>query len=205
MKIGLIIGVPVLIVSVLYLLFTSGARTDVAKPTAGTTIVAFGDSLVAGVGATAGDDFVSLLSTRIGEPIINLGVSGDTTAAALSRLDQVQAADPRIVIVLLGGNDYLRRIPKADTFANLETIIQSVQNTGAVVLLLGVRGGVVRDEYEDEFERLVKEYNVAYVEDVLSGLIGRSELMSDPIHPNDAGYRIIADRVYLVLEQILAE
>jgi len=167
--------------------------------------VAFGDSLVAGVGATAGDDFVSLLSTRIGEPIINLGVSGDTTAAALSRLDQVQAADPRIVIVLLGGNDYLRRIPKADTFANLETIIQSVQNTGAVVLLLGVRGGVVRDEYEDEFERLVKEYNVAYVEDVLSGLIGRSELMSDPIHPNDAGYRIIADRVYLVLEQILAE
>lgn len=205
MKTGLIIGIPVLIVGMLYFLFTGGVNKDLAKPTSGTTIVAFGDSLIAGVGATPGNDLASLLEIQIDEPIINLGVSGDTTVAALSRIDELLAQDPKIVIVLLGGNDYLRRVPIEDTFANLETIIQSVQRTGAVVVLLGVRGGVMRDEYKDAFEQLAKVNNVAYVDDVLSGLIGRAALMSDPIHPNDAGYQIIADRVSPVLLQILTE
>src|SRR5206468_2546588 len=87
-----------------------------ARPTAGQTIVAFGDSLVEGHGATPGHDFVSVLSRRLGVPIINAGRSGDTAEAALSRLEQaVLARNPRVVIVLLGGNDFLRRVPREET------------------------------------------------------------------------------------------
>src|SRR5688500_11781318 len=79
-------------------------------------IVAFGDSLVVGVGAAPGNDFVSLLSARIDEPIINLGRSGDTTEKALARISEVINEKPALVIVLLGGNDYLRKVPIDQTF-----------------------------------------------------------------------------------------
>jgi lysophospholipase L1-like esterase len=205
MKKLLVISVVILFIFLTYIFLQTRVDGSVQQPTAGTTIVAFGDSLVAGVGSTEGNDFVSVLEEKIGEDIVNAGVSGDTTAAGLKRIDEVLAQNPRVVMVLLGGNDFLRRLSKEETFAHLEQIIQSIQNTGAAVVLLGVRGGVVRDEYKDEFEYLAKEYNTAYVENVLDGLIGKTELMSDPIHPNDAGYRIIAERVYPALQQVAGE
>lgn len=158
-------------------------------------IVAFGDSLVQGVGATEGNDFVSLVSVQIGQPIVNLSKSGDTTRSALTRLDLVLAESPRVVILLLGGNDYLQRIPKEETFANLGTIISRLQEKGAAVLLLGVRGGALRDTYETDFTELARTYKTGYVSNVLDGLLNDRTLMSDAIHPNNAGYNIIADRV----------
>ena len=169
----------------------------------GTTIVAVGDSLVAGVGATQGNDFVSVLSKRIAEPIVNLGRSGDTTEDVLLRMDEVLEQDPKVVLVLVGGNDYLKNIPRVETFANLEQIIQTIQDSGSAVLLLGVRGGILRDEYKSEFSALADKYNTGYVSNVLEDTLGRRELMSDLIHPNDAGYKIIADRVQPELELLL--
>jgi lysophospholipase L1-like esterase len=203
MKTGVITGLLVLFIVGSFVLLSSDKNKEIRRPTSGTTIVAFGDSLVVGVGATSGNNFVSLVSGQIDEPIINLGVSGDTTIKALARIDDVLQQNPRIVLVLLGGNDYLRRVPKADTFSNLEIIIESIQETGAVVVLLGVKGGVVRDEYKKDFEQLAKKHNVSYIENVLDGLIGRPERMSDSIHPNDKGYKIIADRVTPVLQRII--
>jgi lysophospholipase L1-like esterase len=101
--------------------------------------------------------------------------------------------------VLLGGNDYLRRVPKENTFENLAKIIEKIQSRGAIVLLLGVRGGLLGDQYDSSFEDLAKRYHTAFVSNVLDGLLGRSEYMSDEIHPNDSGHRIIADRAYPVL------
>ena len=96
--------------------WTASAVPRAAKPTSGRTIVAFGDSLVEGRGATPGRDFVSLLARRLNTRIVNAGRSGDTTAAALARLDSdVLSRDPKVVIVLLGGNDYLRRVPTEQT------------------------------------------------------------------------------------------
>lgn len=163
-------------------------------------IVAFGDSLVAGVGATSGNDFVSVLSRMLGKPIINLGVPGDTTAQGLARIDQVIAKDPGTVILLLGGNDYLKKIPQEETFANLRSIIAKLQAEGAVVVLLGVRGGILRDNFADRFDALAEETGVIYVPDVLDGLIGRDTFMSDAIHPNDQGYAQIAERVFEAIE-----
>ena len=112
-----------------------------ARPTNGQGIIVFGDSLVAGRGASAGQDFVSVLSRRLGTTIVNAGQSGDTTGAALARLERdVLALNPRIVVVLLGGNDYLRRIPTKETFANLDSIVDQIREHGAAVVLVGIIG-----------------------------------------------------------------
>lgn len=172
-------------------------------PSSGDTLVAFGDSLVRGVGSTEGNDFVSLLSKRFNTPILNLGHPGDTTAEALLRIDEVLSKNPKIVMVLLGGNDFLKRISKAEMLSNLEQIITMIQNRGAIVILLGVRGGLITDNYESDLKSLAEKTGSAYVSNVLKGLIGNPKYMSDSIHPNDAGYAIIADRIYPVLEKTL--
>lgn len=168
-------------------------------PSIGTDIIAFGDSLVEGVGSTKGYDFVSLLSQKIGQPIINLGRSGDTTADGLVRINELDKYNPKIVLLLLGGNDHLKKIPVSETHKNLEILIQNIEERGAVVLLLGVRGGLFNDRFDTEFESLRDTYHTAFVPDVLDGLFGNEKYMSDTIHPNDLGYEIIATRVYPVL------
>ena len=173
------------------------------SPSAGTDIVAFGDSLVAGTGSSDGHDFVSLLSGAIGQPIVNLGVPGDTTADGLARINGLDAYKPKVVLLLLGGNDYLKRIPQEQTFANLAAIIKDIQSRGAIVLLLGVRGGLFGDHFSSGFEDLRDTYHTAYVSNVLDGLLGDKKYMSDQVHPNDAGYRLIAERIAPVLKELL--
>lgn len=171
-------------------------------PPQGKGIVAFGDSLVEGVGAPDGEDFVSALSAKLGAPIANLGRSGDTTEDGLKRIDEAAGRKPGVVILLLGGNDFLRKVPKERTFANLAAIIDRLHASGAVVVLLGVRGGIFKDEYESRFEALAERYGTAYVPDVLDGIITDRSLMSDAIHPNAEGYRRIAEKVLPALERV---
>jgi lysophospholipase L1-like esterase len=187
-----------------FFVWRSRQTTEIANlDSTGTSIVAFGDSLVYGYGSTHGKDFVSLLSTRVGQPIINMGKSGDTTTSALERLDSVLAANPRVVIVLLGGNDLLRRVPIDTTFANLDTIVDAIQAHGSAVLLLGIRGGLLSDPFAARFSAFAEEHHAAYVPNVLDGLLGHREYMSDEIHPNDAGYERVAAKVAPVLEGML--
>lgn len=176
-----------------------------ARPTAGANVIAFGDSLVNGRGATAGHDFVSVLSRRTGLPILNAGRSGDTTGTALERLERdVLARNPRIVIVLLGGNDFLRRVPRDETFRNLEAIVTRVRSRGAAVVLVGISVGLITDEYGDQYDALARRSSAGFVPDILDGVIGRPDRMSDPIHPNDRGHAIIADRLEPVLRELAA-
>ncbi len=167
------------------------------------TIVAFGDSLVKGYGATEGNDFVSVMSRDLGVPIENMGVSGDTTQAALARIDTVTDLNPGIVIMVIGGNDILRRIPISETRENIATMLSVFRAHGTKVILVGVRGGLLNDPYRDLYKSLAEEYDAIYVSDILSGLLGNTELMSDPIHPNDAGYDRIAKRLAKVIEPLL--
>lgn len=172
-------------------------------PSTGTDVIAFGDSLVEGVGATEGNDFVSALSKKIGRPIANLGHSGDTTANGIARLSDLDDYDPEVVILLLGGNDYLKRVPIEETRKNLAYLIENIQNRGAVVLLVAVRGGVLTDHFSKEYKDLRDTYDTAYASDILDGLLGRPAYMSDAIHPNDIGYGMIADRIYPVLLKLI--
>lgn len=172
-------------------------------PAEGETIVAFGDSLVAGVGARESGGFVSILSERISIPIINRGRGGDTTASALTRIAEVTELEPDMVLVLLGGNDAISQVSHEETFAHLRTIIIELQESGAVVVLLGVRGSLLGDEYKDHFREIAEETGSAYVPDVLDGLFGSDTFMTDRIHPNDAGHERIADRVEPIVRELL--
>jgi len=176
-----------------------------APPEGGAAIIAFGDSLVEGRGTTAGGDFVSVLSKRLRVRIVNAGRSGDTTRSALERLDRdVLSRNPRIVLVLLGGNDALRRVPARDTFGNLGTIVERIRARGAAVVLIGISPGVFSDPYADEYEQLARRTAAGLVPDILDGIFGRADLMADTIHPNDRGHQLIADRVEPVLRELLA-
>jgi acyl-CoA thioesterase-1 len=184
--------------------WTSSAVPRAAKPTSGRTIVAFGDSLVEGRGATPGRDFVSVLARRLGTRIVNAGRSGDTTGAALARLDSdVLARDPKVVIVLLGGNDFLRRVPVEQTFANLEKIVDRIRRRGAAVILVGVSVGLFSDPYASEYTAIARRNAAGLVPDILDGIIGNNELMADSIHPNDRGYAIIAERLERAVKEMV--
>jgi lysophospholipase L1-like esterase len=196
----ILVGILILVVGS-YFIFRSEKTTN--YPPKEGSIVAFGDSLVAGYGSTKGNDFVSLLSKGLGEEIINLGVSGDTTAGGLARIDSALNREPKITILLLGGNDFLRKVPREETFSNLRTIISKLQERGSIVVLVGVRGGLLSDSADGYYEDLAEETGSAYVEDVLDGLFGDARYMSDSIHPNDAGYLKIAERLYPVLRNLL--
>ncbi len=196
-------GVLVLVIFGIFY-FIAGNDSYTNYPSEGTDIVAFGDSLIQGVGASSNDkSLFGVLSKKIGKPIVNLGVSGNTTIDGLSRLDELDRYKPKVVILLLGGNDYLRKVPKETTFKNLGKIIEDIHSRGAVVLLLGVRGGLLKDNFEEDFEIISSKYNTAFVSNVLSGLILDRKYMADEIHPNDAGYEKIADRVVPVLKDII--
>lgn len=191
-----IAGIAVLVVSGTIWLWFGRAHEVTNFPQSGTTIVAFGDSLVEGVGTSPGRTFVDVLSARVGEEILNLGISGNTTSDGLVRLDEVLVEDPRIVIVLLGGNDALRSVDPDVTFGNLRAIIEELQREGVAVLLVGAPGGIRHPKtYEREFKKLAEDYGTAYVPNILKGLLGRPQYMADAIHPNDAGHVIMADRI----------
>lgn len=162
----------------------------------GANVIAFGDSLTAGYGAAAGEDYPSRLASLAGVPVINAGRSGDTTESALARIDtDVLDRDPRVVIVGLGGNDYLRRVPIAATEANLRTIVRRIQDRGAMVILLGFRFPGFGPSYEKMYERIADEEECLFVPDLLDGILSDPSLKSDEIHPNARGYEKMAERV----------
>ena len=119
----------------------------------GSALIAFGDSLTAGYGASSGEDYPSQLAQRVGITVLNTGVSGDTTEMALARLDSdVLTRDPRIVIIGLGGNDFLRQLPISETEANLRSIVRKIQGAGAMVVVLGFRFPSFSANYEEMYE-----------------------------------------------------
>jgi len=172
---------------------------------AGQTIICFGDSLTDGVGAGQGEDYPSVLSRLIAAPVVNAGHRGDTTAAALERLARdVLDKNPRLVIVLLGGNDFLRQVPVDDTRKNMETIVRRIQERGAMVVITGMKLGLFTDEYGAMMENIAQKFGALLVPQVTKGILTDSKLKSDPIHPNGAGYRLIAERVAEKIRPLLA-
>jgi lysophospholipase L1-like esterase len=165
-------------------------------------ILIFGDSLAEGIGSSEGNDLASLLEKDLRKAVINDGKSGDTTRDALERLPLVVEEKPGIVIVILGGNDVLKKIPQTETFANLEKIVTSLQDNGSVVIVFGVRSGLLGDGRGDEFKALAKKTGTWYLSDILGGLFGDTRYMSDSVHPNDAGYGLIEKRILPVINKI---
>ena len=173
---------------------------------AGESIICFGDSLTEGVGAGSGEDYPTVLSRQLAMPVVNAGVRGDTTAQALERVsDAVLSKNPRLVVIFLGGNDFLRRVPLQDTRKNLGEIVRRVQAQGAMVAIAGLRLGLLSDEYATIFEETAQQFDALYIPGVMKGILSDSTLRSDPIHPNGAGYRLVAERIAEKLKPLLRE
>ncbi len=189
------------------LLVLSGCsfQLDIAnRNSAGTTIICFGDSLTEGVGASPGQDYPSLLSRGLGREVINAGVAGETTRDGLKRLDRdVLERNPLLVIVEFGGNDFLQQISKAEIFANLDEMIRRIQERGAMVMLVGVQPGLWGDAARADFRRIAKAHRAAFLPNILEGILTDSALKSDTLHPNDAGYERIAERILKVVKPLL--
>jgi lysophospholipase L1-like esterase len=160
---------------------------------AGENIICFGDSLTYGTGASQEMDYPTQLSRLIGKPVINAGVPGDTTAAALARLERdVLSRSPRIVLITLGGNDLKNRQDRDRAFRNLKTIITSIQDRGALVIVGGLDVPLWGRGFQESYRKVCEETGAVLVPDILRDLLGHPEKMSDAIHPNDTGYGVMA-------------
>ena len=174
-----------------------------ARP-AGENIICFGDSLTYGTGASQGMDYPSQLSRRIGRPVINAGIPGDTTDTALARLERdVLDRSPRIVLITLGGNDLKNRQDRDRAFRNLKTIITAIQGRGALVIVGGLDVPIWGRGFQERYRKVCEETGAVLVPDILKGLLGNSDRMSDAIHPNDAGYGIMAGYFYEAMKPYL--
>jgi len=185
----------------------SGAFSSIRNlDSRGGSIICFGDSLTEGVGAGNGEDYPSILARRLGVSIINAGRRGDTSADGLARLDQsVLAQNPRLVIVLFGGNDFLRQLAVSETKKNLEEIVRRIQDRGAMVVLAGMRLGLFTDEYGPVYKEIARKQGALYVPEILKGILSDARLKSDSIHPNSAGYQLVAERILQKVKPLLEE
>ena len=177
-------------------------------------ILAFGDSLTAGLGLPAEAAFPSRLEARlkaegIGWHVVNAGVSGDTTAGGLARLDWALADKPDIVILELGANDALRGIEPANVRANLDAMIGKIQASGAKVLLMGMRAPPNwGEEYQNEFERIYPElahaHGVTLYPFFLEGVAMDPKLnQPDGLHPNEKGIAALVDRIAPIVARLI--
>jgi acyl-CoA thioesterase-1 len=190
----------------------ASSRVDVSEPRP--RIVVLGDSLTAGYGLDAAQAYPALLQRRLDEAgfdyeVVNMGVSGDTSAGGLRRLDWALDGNVRVLIVALGGNDALRGLAPADLERNLGAIIDRARARGIDVLLCGMEappnlGASYTAAFRDVYRRLAQEKRVALLPFLLEGVAGVPGLnQADGIHPNEEGARRIADLVWTRLEPLL--
>lgn len=168
----------------------------------GSTVLAFGDSVTYGTGASAGEDWPTLLAGQTGWRVINAGIPGDTAQAGRARLPGLlEEHRPVLVIIEIGGNDFLRRRPAADVKEDLRQLIRTGKAAGAQVLLIAVPElsllGALTGKPGDSpiYEALGKEEQVPVLPDIFANILAQPELCADRIHPNAAGYRVFASGV----------
>lgn len=166
------------------------------------TVLAFGDSLTFGTGAREQESYPEVLAAMIGREVVRAGVPGEVTVQGLRRLGQaLDAHRPKIVLLCLGGNDMLRRVNDATIVANLRAMVAAAHDRGTAVVLLGVPRPALFGGAAAFYQDLADELGVVYEGDILNSVLRDPALKSDPIHPNAAGYRRIAERLAAVLAE----
>ena len=190
--------------------------SSASPPAATKTIVFFGDSLTAGFGVQQQQAFPALIGDKIRElglpcEVVNAGLSGDTTAGGLRRLDWLLQRKIDVLVLELGGNDGLRGQPVANTKANLQAMIDKAKAKQPTVqiVIAGMQmppnvGAQYAAEFRQVFFEVAKENHAALIPFLLEGVGGQRELnQPDMIHPNSAGHRVVADVVWQTIEPLL--
>ncbi|MGE0042556.1 MAG: arylesterase [Vicinamibacterales bacterium] len=185
------------------------------EPASGRPRVVFlGDSLTAGLGLPVEESYPSLIQARLdaagyGYEVINAGVSGDTSAGGLRRLEWVLDGPAKVLVVALGGNDGLRGLDPGELRRNLTAIIEAGRQRGLTVVLAGMEappnfGADYTARFREVYQDLAREYDLAFIPFLLQGVAGDPALnQADGIHPNRRGAEIVAETVWRALEPVL--
>lgn len=191
-------------------------RAAATQATRAGRIVAFGDSLTAGLGVPADESYPAQLQRWLDEAgypfrVVNAGVSGDTSAGGVRRVDWVLKSDPSLVILELGGNDGLRGIDPAQTRANLEAIIRKFRAAGVPIVLVGMKlppnyGGRFTKDFADIYPELARKYELPFMPFFLEDVALNDHLtQADGIHPTGEGYAVIVRNLKPILRPLLAD
>ena len=209
-----------LIIFYLTLLVTviCGTQTALANNTAESVkrLLILGDSLTAGYGLVAAEAFPGQLEKALQQAgykvsVINAGVSGDTSAGGLARLEWSLVDTPDVVVVELGGNDALRGLPPEVTFDNLDTILERLKAAGIHTILAGMKapknlGEDFTTAFDQIYPQLANKHNVSFYPFFLEGVALDPELnQADGIHPNAAGVGVIVERMLPVVEAAIMD
>ena len=166
----------------------------------GSRVLALGDSLTAGFGAPKGADYPAQLAQILGHKVINGGVSGDTSAQALARLPDLLVQKPKLVVVSIGGNDFLQRQPESGTRENIRKMVAGIRAADVAVVLVaiphfttGALLGVVSEH--PLYAELADELDVPLLKGAWADILGDKDLKSDAVHANAAGYRLFAEQL----------
>lgn len=197
-----------------FLLLSTNSTESSANTLKSKTIVFLGDSLTEGYGVAKESSFPSLIQKKLDQEklvvkVVNAGISGSTTASALSRLTWQLKQNPDVLFLALGANDGLRGLPIAQSRENLSKAIELAKSKNVKVILAGMLmppnyGEKYRKEFEGLFKELAKKYQLVFVPFLLEGVAGKSELnLPDGIHPNEAGHKVIADKIYSTIKSEL--
>jgi GDSL lipase/acylhydrolase domain protein len=176
------------------------------KIAAGNTVLVLGDSLTYGYGASPAESYPAQLQKLTGWDIINGGISGDTSAQALSRLPALLQRKPKLVLISIGGNDFLRKLPEAETRNNIAETIESVQKENIPTVLVGVPHlsvGALFGHLSDHplYQELAEQYKIPLFEGAWSEILSDEKLKSDQIHANAAGYKVFAEKLEKFLQE----
>ena len=192
------------------------AMLATATQAASVKILALGTSLTQGFGVPPGFDLTAVLEVRLKASgldvkLINAGVSGDTSAGGLARLDWALADHPQAAIIELGSNDALRGQSPAQTEKNLAEILTRFHNAHVAVLLTGMKaprnlGPEYAAQFDAIYPRLAKRYGVLFYPFILDGVAANAKLnQADGIHPNSDGVKIIADRMLPYVQRLILQ
>lgn len=168
----------------------------------GAVIVAFGDSLTQGVGVSIEQSYPAVLQVLSGYKVVNAGVSGETTTQGIERFSNVlERENPQLVVLLEGGNDFLKNMPREQTKENLAKMIALAQANNVAVLLVGVPEKSIFFSSAELYESLAEQWNIPLEDDIVGHLMRRTSMKSDYVHFNKKGYQKLAEAVYLKLQE----
>jgi len=181
-------------------LFSCSKTPQVAKLPSDGVVLAFGDSITFGTGAAPAESYPGVLEKRIERRVVKAGVPGEVTAEGRVRLASVlDEYNPVLMILCLGGNDFLRHLDEAATADNLRAMISLARNRGVSVVLIGVPKLGFGLEVPKLYGELAREFSIPLEGKALKQILSKSSLKSDAIHPNAAGYGILAESVARLL------
>jgi lysophospholipase L1-like esterase len=180
----------------------SSGQAKLARLAPDAVVLAFGDSLTAGVGANAAESYPARLEGLIGRKVVSSGVPGETSADGLARLPAVlEETRPQLVVLCEGGNDFLQKLDEAQAANNVRAMVRLAKSSGAQVVLIAVPKPGLLPSPADFYAAIGKELDVPHEEAALRRILTDNELKSDLVHPNAAGYAKLAEAVAALLRR----